>query len=461
MQVTKEGIEQIKAANELAAVLAEKGIATKRKGKSLVASCPFHEEKTPSFTVTPSKGLFHCFGCGISGDVIGFVSRYDKVSFPEALEILSKRAGLSLEKVMEERPRRTKRPPSNTTSTLPSPELLSKVVEHYHHTLCEREDAQDYLKKRGLTDSQLVVDYRVGYADGSLLKLVPKDGELREQLLSLGVLTKQGRELLGGCIVVPIPDPLTGQWVSLYGRGMKTERHCYLPGPFRGVVNYQAARSSSEVILTESILDALSFHQAGIKTAIPIYGTNGFTADHLDLLKRESVSRVVLALDNDDPGRKATETIKEKIASTGIEVSVTSFPDGIKDANDYLISRNGDAGDVFQKLITEASTAASSSSSSSDRVSNKIVVEEGQFVLRRNGLAYRAKSYPPQLGRLRATVKVETENRFHVDTLESVLLPESKRVRTPRLESPGHGRRHRRSRPSGASRRSREGLGRE
>ena len=94
------------------------------------------------------------------------------------------------------------------------------------------------------------------------------------------------------------------------------------------------------------------------------------------------------------------------------------FPDGIKDANDYLISRNGDAGDVFQKLITEASPTASSSSPSSDKASSKIVVEEGQLVLRRNGLAYRAKSYPPQLGRLRATVKVETENRFHVDTLD-------------------------------------------
>ena len=109
MQVTKEGIEQIKVANELAAVLAERGIATKKKGKSLVASCPFHEEKTPSFTVTPSKGLFHCFGCGISGDVIGFVSRYDKVSFSEALETLAHRAGLSLEKIMEEKPRRSRR----------------------------------------------------------------------------------------------------------------------------------------------------------------------------------------------------------------------------------------------------------------------------------------------------------------------------------------------------------------
>ena len=102
MQVTKEGIEQIKTANDLAGVLTERGIAVKRKGESLVASCPFHEEKTPSFTVTPSKGLFHCFGCGVSGDVIGFVSRYDKVSFKEALEMLAQRAGLSIEKAMEE-----------------------------------------------------------------------------------------------------------------------------------------------------------------------------------------------------------------------------------------------------------------------------------------------------------------------------------------------------------------------
>ena len=94
------------------------------------------------------------------------------------------------------------------------------------------------------------------------------------------------------------------------------------------------------------------------------------------------------------------------------------FPDGIKDANDYLISRNGDAGDVFQKLITEASTVSHSTPSEEKAPSSRIILEEGQLVLRRNGLAYRAKPYPPQLGRLRATVKVETDNRFHVDTLD-------------------------------------------
>src|SRR5262249_51051360 len=155
---------------------------------------------------------------------------------------------------------------------------------------------------------------------------IPKTGELRDELLALGIITPEGRELLGGCIVVPIPDPLTGQWTNLYGRGVKTDRHCYLPGPLRGVLNFQAARLAPEVVLTESILDALSFHQAGVVTVIPIYGTNGFTADHLDTLKREGVKRVVLALDSDEAGRKATDALKGKLEAAGIGVRIASFP---------------------------------------------------------------------------------------------------------------------------------------
>ena len=83
--------------------------------------------------------------------------------------------------------------------------LLSRVVEHYHKSFCERKDAQEYLGKRGITDVDLWKAFKVGYADGSLLKLVPRGGELKEQLLELGVLTKEGRELLGGCVVVRSP----------------------------------------------------------------------------------------------------------------------------------------------------------------------------------------------------------------------------------------------------------------
>jgi DNA primase len=352
-QVTKEGIERIKKANALAEIVAERGIEIKKKGKTLIASCPFHEEKTPSFVITPSRGLFHCFGCDVSGDVIGFVTRIDKVTFPTALRTLAGRAGLDLDKLMESKPN-VSRPKAERTKNPPSLEILAKVVEHYHRTLCARPDAQEYLTRRGLTDPKLYEDFKLGYADGSLLKRVPKRGELREQLVALGVITERGRELLGGCIVAPIPDPLTSEWTSLYGRGLKSDRHCYLPGPFRGVVNYQAAKLASEIIFTESIVDALSFLQAGIRNAIPLYGANGFTADHLDLLKRESVESVVLALDNDEAGQKAAKSIKEKITSAGVSVRSLAFPDGIKDANELLVSRNGDAGDVFRKLVGES-----------------------------------------------------------------------------------------------------------
>jgi DNA primase len=92
MQVSKAGIERIRAANAIEAVVGERGVALKRKGKQLVGLCPFHSEKTPSFGVTPAKGLFHCFGCGASGDVIGFVTKHDKVGFGRALETLARPA---------------------------------------------------------------------------------------------------------------------------------------------------------------------------------------------------------------------------------------------------------------------------------------------------------------------------------------------------------------------------------
>jgi DNA-binding transcriptional ArsR family regulator len=321
--------------------------------------------------------------------------------------------------------------------TAPTSSLLSRVVDQYHRTFCERKDAQQYLAKRGLTDTDVLKAFKVGYADGSLLKTIPRGGEIRDELKAVGVVTAEGRELLGGCVVVPIPDPLSGEWTTLYGRGMRTPRHCYLTGPLRGVLNFQAARSSSEVILTESVLDALSFHQVGIFTAIPIYGTNGFTADHLDLLKREGVRRVILALDGDTAGRKATAALKEKLASLGIAVRVMPYPPGVKDPNELLVSCNGNAQAVFARMLDEAEprTAAvvvpvtppatveprdpSGHAQGGGPQGDVAVTRDGDsLILRRDGLTYHARAYAPLLGRLRATVKVERGSAFHVDTLD-------------------------------------------
>ncbi len=450
MQVTKEGIERIKGANELTAVVAERGVELKKKGKQLVAPCPFHQEKTASFNVSSAKGLYHCFGCGASGDVIGFVTKHDKVSFGRALETLARRAGLDLGRLMEERPRIPQRTPlaalTPARNGKPAPvskaaaegaplhgappvqqagEVLSRVVEHYHRSFCEREDAQAYLRKRGITDTDLVRALKIGYADGSLLKVIPEKGELRDELVKLGVVTPEGRELLGGCVVVPIPDPPTGQWTNLYGRGLKAPRHCYLPGPLRGVVNFQAARTSEVVVLAESIFDALSFHQAGIGIAIPIWGTNGFTPEHLDLLKRERVKRVILALDNDDAGRKATDALRGKLETAGLSVRAVAFPAGIKDANELLVSRNGDASRVFRELLEAADPAAPATPpvSPEPRAATSPLRERGEPVasgvqLVRDGISYQARVHSLLLGRLRATVKATKGEAFHVDTID-------------------------------------------
>jgi len=440
MQVTKEGIESIKGANPLEAVVAERGIELRRKGRHLVAHCPFHaDKKTASFTVTPARGLFHCFGCGAAGDVIGFVTKHDKLSFPAAVKSLAERASLDLESLMKAGPRILPRTPvaaltppplsalapgnghggnghdGQALSDAAAGALLARVVDHYHRAFCERKDAQEYLGKRGLTDVDLLRALRVGYADGSLLKTLPRGGDVREQLVRLGIVTAEGRELLGGCIVVPIPDPVSGQWVNLYGRGLRTPRHCYLPGPFRGVLNFHAARTSDEVILTESILDAMSFLQAGISTAIPLYGTNGFTADHLDLLKREQVRRVILAL---EAGERAASTLKGKLEEAGIVVRVARFPEGTKDANALLVSRNGDATEALKRCLDEAEPRPHPTTPVPAPPAPADAGAAAALSLERDGLTYSGRVQSTLLGRLRVTVKVTRGDLFHVDTVD-------------------------------------------
>lgn len=455
---TDAGIERVKRANPIEQLVGER-VALRRKGKLLVATCVFHREKTPSLTIYPDEARFHCFGCGADGDVIAFLMQAEKLTFPETVKRLCTRASIPLPEVLggapQQPPRRASKPSSSAppasagndaAAALPAGFALTAVVDHYHRTLCETKLAQDYLARRGFTDFDILRALKVGYADGSLLRAVPRAGELREALRSLGVITDKDRELLGGCIVVPIPDPVSGAWVNLYGRGVKVDRHCYLPRPMGGVPNFQAARAAGEVVLAESILDALSFLQAGITTTLPLFGTNGFTADLFDLLKRERVKGVILALDNDEPGRKATAALKEKLTAAGIAVRVATLPDGIKDPNELLVSRNGDAGEAFRKLVDEAeprpaaapvpaaaepepppasapapaapAPAVAASADAPSSTAAGITREDGQLVLRREGLGYHARVYPLALGRLRATVRLDKGQAFHVDTID-------------------------------------------
>ena len=437
MQVTKEGIEAVKAANELLSVVAERGIELRKKGRVAVARCPFHEEKTASFTITPSKGLYHCFGCGAAGDVIGFVTKYDRVSFGSALETLAKRAGLPLSKLMEDRPRILLRTPLSVltpppslegngsngngrhASPAPSPAMLSRVVDHYHRTFCERE------RRPGIPEEAR--PHGPGPAarsQGRLRRRLASQGDPEgrrasaRQLVSLGV----DHEPRGAsCSVAAswsrslIPSRVSGRPL----RPRHEDGPALLPAwpaprclelPIRA----HERGSHPDRVHPRRALFPPGRHRNGD----PDLRHERLYARSPRLLKREGVKRVILALDNDDAGRKASGSIKEKLAAAGIAVRVACFPEGIKDANDLLVSR--------ERRRWPKPSPRSWARPSRARVaglsplSEKPALPSTRTVPRstRDGLAYSARVQSSLLGRLRVTVKVTRGDVFHVDTLD-------------------------------------------
>jgi DNA primase len=436
MYVTKEAIERVRRSLDLVRVVESRGVKLQRKGRNYAGLCPFHEDHEPSFVVNPEKQLWHCFGaCGAQGgknggDVFAFVARADGVTFLEAM----KRLGY-------EEPRHPATAPAaapRAQNAVASPgrrDLLARVAAHYHRVFRERTEGQEYLKSRGLTDPEMFAAFEAGYADGSLLKTIDATGEAARALREIGVLTAQGRELLHGCIVFPLALPEEGV-VGLYGRHTKRDQHLYLPGPRRGVFHWQALKGAAEVILTESVIDALTLYQAGLRNVAAIYGTQGFTADHDELLQRFRVKRVFLCLDNDEPGQGATRAVGERIARLGIGV-LDAHVSGAKDPNALLQALGPETAVVaVRKAIAEASPLTvkstvkerSESAPATQAVSETPAAPSAPQATREDGGGWRvtlgARSYRVRgltatgLDRLRVNLRVEASGRMHLDTLD-------------------------------------------
>jgi hypothetical protein len=360
--------DEVKGKVDIVSLFSHFGVELTKKGKSHTGLCPFHDDKNPSLSVDRRKGLYNCFGCGESGDVFDLVQRMKGIPFPEALTFLKSYSGngkmkkaarkeepapLSEEKapeVEESAPSPEKKKtsglkeipgteaPSKTEKPQESPGLsLNTIAEHYQKTLYKNPDTLNYLKSRGFTGYELYKRFGIGFTDGSLLSLVSE--AQKEVLTGLGILNGKGAEHFYGCITVPLFDE-TGQVVSFYGRAIDNKRkvkHLYSPGPRKGLVNRKAAGVyREEIILTESILDALSLIGVGIENVIPCYGVNGFTDDHLKALKDNRVKTLVLAFDADEAGRKGAEKLKEKLLAEGFQVKVVE-PSSLKDWNEELV----------------------------------------------------------------------------------------------------------------------------
>ena len=285
--------------------------------------------------------------------------------------------------------------------------LLERVAAFYHQRFLDRPEGQHYLVKvRGIRNVSLFRDYRIGYADGSLLQALPQDAESIGLFRQLGLLNGRNREVLVGCVVFPLFDA-AGALVSLYGRRIEDgpANHVYLGGEPRGLWNAQAARRSSRLLITGSILDALTLVDRGLADVLPCVGPGGLNGDQLALLGKCAIKGVTLCL----RGGESTQHIETQLAALHIPADMARLPDG-QDLNAYL---NRHEIGAFQKLLPKAAPAKPADSADCRRTPQGLILHQGS---RR----YEVKAFARQGTQLKATIKASGDpaQGFELHTLD-------------------------------------------
>jgi DNA primase catalytic core len=337
--------ERLKKEISIQRLAEARGIKLRRVGKELIGLCPFHDDRNPSLNIDPVKNVWSCKGaCGEGGDVIRWVARTEGVSDGHAIALLKRDYAPSSGPVVKQ----------STVPKLPCPvtlgaedrAVLLEVVRFYGETLRETVEAKRYLEKRGLKSAEMLERFHLGFSDRMLGPALPDrnrlaGAEVRGQLERLGIVRTSGHEHLRGSLVIPVMN-LEGDVVQMYGRKINdnlrtgTDYHLYLPGPMRGVWNEEAFVASKEIILCESLIDALTFWCAGHRNVTASYGVNGFTKDHGAAFERHGTKRVYIAYDGDEAGNKAAVKLAVELIETGVECFRVEFPKGM-DANEYAL----------------------------------------------------------------------------------------------------------------------------
>lgn len=419
-------VARVKNGTDLVRLIQSRGIELRRKGKSWQGRCPFHHDgKTPSLSVSPNKHLWKCFGCGVGGDAIRFVEMHDKLGFREAVIKLGgtsapKRA-IKSEAIKE----RISSPasPMPTPSPAPSPapppilgKLLARVTDFYRRAFEEDPRGAEYLRSRGIKDAGTYEAFRVGLAHGRLRDTLPRDGELADGLRELGLLTSAGTELFYGCVVVPLFDE-QGSPVGIYGRKIINgePRHLYLPGPRRGLVVPQAARTNKELVITESILDGMALWDCGFRNILCSWGVTGWTDAHRELVRREQVRQLYICFDGDTAGHDGAERLANDLRREGLRAVIVALPEG-KDINDVV--RAGGASAIEAILRSADATVAERPSFPFHKAKHGYEKTTGGFKLDLAGRQYEVKGIVRSPTRLRCAVRAQTGARFHLDTLD-------------------------------------------
>jgi DNA primase len=365
--IPKETIEEIRARCNVVEVIGAYLPQLRRRGTTFKCNCPFHQEKTPSFTVNETRQIFHCFGCGIGGDVFRFVMEYEKVDFVTAVRLLAERVGVEVVLTGADSGRSGEK------------DLLYRIhreaAAFYHRLLTEEAAgaaARRYLEERDLPPD-LIREFQVGFApnewDG-LLKRALRKGYTCAQLEAAGlVVPSQRKGAEGGYdrfrnrIMFPICDPM-GRVIGFSGRIMnKAEKGAkYVNSPetllFRKnqiLFAFDKARKpivdSRRAVVVEGQIDAMRCHQTGLENVVASQGT-ALTENHARLLQRYA-DEVILVLDADAAGVKAALASSELFIAAELSVRVVTLPE--KEDPDSLIRKHG--GEALQRMIDQAPSA--------------------------------------------------------------------------------------------------------
>lgn len=410
-RIPDDEIERLKKEIPIERLVTGFGVELRRTGANLVGRCPFHDDRTPSLIVTPETNLWRCMGaCNVGGSTLDWVMRTRAVSFRHAVELLrADHPSLAA-------------PGGRAAAKLASPialdagdqQTLRDVVGFYHDTLKDSPEALRYLEGRGLVHAEMIGHFKLGFANRKLGLTLPEKNrkagaDLRGRLQRLGILrAESGHEHFNGSIVFPIID-LAGNVLGMYGRKINdnlrtgTPMHTYLPGPHRGVWNEAALIVSKEIILCESIIDALSFWCAGHRNVTASYGVNGFTEDHRSAFQKHGVQQVWIAYDRDDAGDQAAERLKEELLELGIGSHRVLFPKGM-DANEYART-----GGNLAVLVNHVEPPPREPEVNGDEV-----------IILREDRRYRVRGLQKNLSAevLKVNVLVSRQEDFHVDTLD-------------------------------------------
>jgi DNA primase len=356
--IPSETIEQIAAANDIVEVIGSY-FPLKRAGANFKALCPFHQEKTPSFMVSPGRQTFHCFGCGVGGSVFRFVMDYEHVDFPSAVRKLAVRVGIT---VVETSRGAAPEEDQQREARRLLLKLHAEAAEWFHNNLMKAQfaaSARDYLEQRGI-HRQMIENWQLGFAPDrwdALLKWALDRGYTRSQFLQSGLVKLRDEsdtrseiyDRFRGRIMFPIHNDV-GEVIAFSGRLLKDEEGAakYLNSPetplFRkGNVLFGLHKSkralieANSAIVCEGQIDLISLFEAGITNVVAPQGT-AFTENQARILKR-FVDEVVLCFDSDTAGAKAAERSLDALLQNNLIVRVVELPRG--EDPDSLVRREG------------------------------------------------------------------------------------------------------------------------